>query len=197
MNDFDNEELVVVERCECIAIDLKRIRREKFKYHLKEVLLELLPFAVVFLLFFIPALLLVNWAENEGFSMEVVTFMKISLGIVVASSIIGALFMRFFGGCDMGEFSDICEIIFGGFFAGVAVALIIAALIVVLGLLFLIVSAIVAVVSAIVMALVAIVSFALYIIPYILGIIFVIAIAAICLSIGTGDPDIILWIFEK
>lgn len=195
MSNFDKNEIVVLtEKSECVTVDRKRIRREKFKYHLKEVLLELLPFAVVFLLFFIPTLLIVNWAKNECFSSGVLSFIKISLGIVIASGMIGSLVARFLGGCDLGEFKDICGIIFGGIFTGVAAALIITALVVVLGLLFLIVAAIVAVVSAIVMALVAIVSFILYIIPYVLGIGFLVILAAVIMTLG-GGPETVGEIF--
>lgn len=197
MSNFCKSEIVVLtEKSECVTVDRKRIRREKFKYHLKEVLLELLPFAVVFLLFFIPTLLIVNWAKNECFSSGVLSFMKISLGIVIASGMIGGLVARFLGGCDLGEFKDICGIIFGGIFTGVAAALIITALVVVLGLLFLIVAAVVAVVMMIVTAIVGIVSLVLWVLPYALAIGIFVIIMSCFLCVGSGEPDAILIIFD-
>lgn len=178
MSDFNKSEIVVLaEKGDCVTVDSKKVKREKVLSSLAVMAFHLLPFAIVFVLFFIPSLLIMNWLEGECFSEGILTFARVSFGIVIVAGLIGTLIGK------LEEPEMTFYNVFCGVFTGGSVALIITALVVVLALLFLIVAVCIAAVMALVAVVVGVVYLALYFLPFVLGIGFIVLLITAILGI--------------
>lgn len=161
--------IIPVEKYECVD------RNNKFS--LKKGLFHLLPFVIVFLLFFIPSILFLAWGVIQKFSIEFLVFLMIFFCIVTVAALVSTVY---------GKITKPDKIIYNilcGISGGVGIVLVCVTLALVLGILLTLLSGIVTVFAAVIIISMYIAYSTLYIVQNIIVVLGVIAGIALVLAI--------------